>query len=60
MSYKIKVYCTSKEQFSFNNKKINISIANKINNSIKPCDDDNIDRIDILYKYNKFLNNFTH
>ena len=52
MAYKIKCICTSIDEFSFNNNKINKFMSNKIIQSLNPENDNFIDNIIVLYKNN--------
>jgi hypothetical protein len=53
MSYKIKIFCTSIDELSFNGSRINRSIYDIIIHSLYPKEDDFIDKIMILYKNSK-------
>ena len=55
--YKIRINCTTLEELSFNNKKINEEIYNDINIKLSPYNIKYIDSIIILYKtnYNNFI-----
>lgn len=52
MAYKIKCICTSIEEFTFNNNKINKYISNEIIQSLNPENDNFIDNIIVVYKNN--------
>ena len=54
--YKIKIYCTFREQLLHYNRPIIFNIRNQINNSLLPGFNNDINEICILYKKNKKTN----